>query len=191
MAFARNGFVVKGFDVDHQRIAALKNGVDWTGEVAAGDLRGVFPRFTADPDDLVDVTFFVVTVPTPIDASNQPDLSLLLSACELIGPRLSAGNVVVFESTVYPGATEEICAPALEKASGLSRGTDFRLAYSPERINPGDAQHPVEKIIKVVSAQDEETLARVAAVYGRIVEAGIHRAPSIKVAEAAKVIENT
>ena len=191
VAFARKGYAVTGFDIDQRRIATLQTGHDWTGEVSASDLRKSGLKLTSNPCDLADVSFFIVTVPTPIDESNQPDMRLLLSACELIGPNLTPGNVVVFESTVYPGATEEICGPALERASGLSGGIDFKLGYSPERINPGDAEHPLEKIVKIVSAQDEATLERVAAVYGSIIEAGLHRAPSIKVAEAAKVIENT
>jgi len=136
-------------------------------------------------------SFFVVTVPTPIDSARHPDLSPLESACALIGPRLRPGSVVVFESTVYPGLTRSICGPLLAKSSGLRQGIDFKLGYSPERINPGDREHRLETITKIVSGEDEETLERIAAVYGRIVRAGIHRAPSIEVAEAAKVIENT
>jgi UDP-N-acetyl-D-glucosamine/UDP-N-acetyl-D-galactosamine dehydrogenase len=191
IAFARKGFAVTGFDIDQQRIAALETGHDWTGEVASSELRSSSLKLTSDPRDLEESSFYIVTVPTPIDASNRPDLHVLLTACEVIGPRLSRGDVVVFESTVFPGATEEICAPALERSSGLSCGSDFKLGYSPERINPGDRDHPLERIVKVISAQDDATLDRMAFVYGSIVVAGLHRAPSIKVAEAAKVIENT
>ena len=191
VAFARKGYEVTGFDIDQRRISALQTGHDWTGEVSASDLRKSGLKLTSTPSDLADVSFYIVTVPTPIDESNQPDMRMLMGACELIGPNLSPGNVVVFESTVYPGATEEICWPALERSSGLIGGIDFKLGYSPERINPGDAEHPLEKIVKIVSAQDDATLQRVAAVYGSIIEAGLHHAPSIKVAEAAKVIENT
>src|SRR5207302_896617 len=161
------------------------------GEVTEADLRQTHLRFTEDADMLNDMSFFVVTVPTPIDRARRPDLSPIESACGLIGPRLKPGSVVVFESTVYPGLTRDICGPLLAKASGLRQGVDFKLGYSPERINPGDRQHRLETITKIVSAEDEETLERVAAIYGCIVAAGLHRAPSIEVAEAAKVIENT
>jgi UDP-N-acetyl-D-glucosamine/UDP-N-acetyl-D-galactosamine dehydrogenase len=135
--------------------------------------------------------FFVVTVPTPIDSHRRPDLSPLESACRLVGPHLRAGAIVIFESTVYPGVTEDFCGPLLEKYSGLKRGTDFKLGYSPERINPGDKEHRLQTITKIVSAEDSETLERVAAVYGAIIDVGLYRAQSIKVAEAAKVLENT
>lgn len=191
VAFARNGFTVTGFDIDPRRIAALRDGKDWTGEVEAAELRQNNLKLTCDPDDLAETTFYIVTVPTPIDASNRPDLTMLTNACEFIGARLAQGNVVVFESTVYPGATEEVCLPVLERASGLTCGTDFGLGYSPERINPGDREHSFERIVKVVAANDPIVLDRVAITYGHVVQAGIHRASSIKVAEAAKVIENT
>src|SRR6185503_19078085 len=134
---------------------------------------------------------FIVTVPTPIDDAHRPDFEAMLGACATVGAALSKGAIVVFESTVYPGVTEEICAAPLEQASGLKAGVDFKLGYSPERINPGDKVHPIEKITKVVAGQDRETLDTLAELYGSVVEAGVHRAPSIKVAEAAKVIENT
>jgi UDP-N-acetyl-D-galactosamine dehydrogenase len=146
---------------------------------------------TADPADLAGVTFFVVTVPTPIDDSKRPDLTAMIKASETVGRVLKPGAVVVYESTVYPGVTEEVCGPVLERISGLRCGIDFTLGYSPERINPGDREHTLERIVKVVSGQDAATLDRVAAAYGAIVTAGVHRAPTIKVAEAAKVIENT
>jgi UDP-N-acetyl-D-glucosamine/UDP-N-acetyl-D-galactosamine dehydrogenase len=179
-----------GFDIDRARIGRLIEGYDATGEVSAERLAAANVRFTADPEALRQATFFVVAVPTPIDHNNHPDLTPLVRASETIGAVLSRGAVVVFESTVYPGATEEVCGPVLERVSGLEAGVDFFLAYSPERINPGDREHTFERITKVVSGQDPATLERVATVYGAVIEAGVHRAPSIKVAEAAKVIEN-
>ena len=190
VALSRKHEVI-GFDVSLQRIAALRQGVDATHEVEPADLLDANLALTDDAADLAGREVLIVTVPTPIDPANRPDLSALLKACELIGPVLSRGAIVVFESTVYPGVTEEICAPALERSSGLRAGEDFRLGYSPERINPGDRDHPIEKIVKIIAGQDSETLATLAELYGSIVEAGIHQAPSIKVAEAAKVIENT
>ncbi|MEO5774896.1 MAG: nucleotide sugar dehydrogenase [Sphingomicrobium sp.] len=191
VALARNGHDVLGFDISADRVAALREGKDWTNEVTAEELRAIALPVTDQAADLAGRSVFIVTVPTPIDKAKRPDFEALLSACALIGPMLRLGAVVVFESTVYPGVTEEICAPALERASGLKSGVDFKLGYSPERINPGDKEHPIEKITKVVAGQDSETLERLAALYGSIIEAGIHKAPSIKVAEAAKVIENT
>ena len=191
LAFARHFAPVIGFDVSQARVDALRRGEDWTGEIDKADLVGSTLRLTRDAADLGAASFFVVTVPTPIDADRRPDLAALDSACRLIGPALRPGAVVIFESTVYPGLTREICGPALAKASGLRQGVDFKLGYSPERINPGDRKHRLETITKVVAGEDEETLERVAAAYGTIVEAGLHRASSIEVAEAAKVIENT
>jgi UDP-N-acetyl-D-galactosamine dehydrogenase len=182
---------VVGFDVNAKRVEELGQGIDTTNEVAPSDLRRSSLKITADPGLLAGRTIYIVTVPTPIDDANRPDFAAMLKACELIGPALSPGAIVVLESTVYPGVTEDICGPALEKASGLTCGMDFTLGYSPERINPGDKDHPIEKIVKVVAGQDAETVARLSAVYGAIIEAGIHIAPSIKVAEAAKVLENT
>ncbi|MDJ0943050.1 MAG: nucleotide sugar dehydrogenase [Kiloniellales bacterium] len=191
VAFAR-GFTVVGYDVDAARVAALGQGEDWTGEVAAADLGALTSlTLTDDPSALAGATAFIVAVPTPVDDDRRPDLGALLQACDDIGPVLSPGSLVVIESTVYPGVTEEICGPRLEAASGLRAGRDFTLGYSPERINPGDRERRLETVTKVVSGQDAATLDRVAALYGAVVEAGIHRAPSIKVAEAAKVIENT
>ena len=190
VALARKHEVV-GYDISEARVAALREGTDWTHEVAADELRTVDLIITEDPEKLKGSNIFIVTVPTPIDKANRPDFRAMLRACATIGQALSKGSIVVFESTVYPGVTEEICASALEKSSGLKAGSDFKLGYSPERINPGDEAHPIERIIKVVSGQDDETLCVLADLYGSIVEAGIHRAPSIKVAEAAKVIENT
>jgi UDP-N-acetyl-D-glucosamine/UDP-N-acetyl-D-galactosamine dehydrogenase len=191
LALAKKFDPVIGFDISARRIAELCDGKDLTGEVAEAELRQTRLRFTHDADALADASFFLVTVPTPIDAERRPDLSPIEGACALIGPWLKPGSVVVFESTVYPGLTRDICGPLLAKASGLKQGVDFKLGYSPERINPGDREHRLETITKVVAGEDEATLERVAAVYGQIVEAGIHRAPSLEVAEAAKVIENT
>jgi UDP-N-acetyl-D-galactosamine dehydrogenase len=190
VALARRHDVV-AFDISSERIDALRQGIDSTNEVAAEDLKDDRLRLADDPEHLKGRDIFIVTVPTPIDEANRPDFRAILSACEIVGTALSKGSIVVFESTVYPGATEEICGPALEKASGLRCGVDFKLGYSPERINPGDKEHPIEKIVKVVAGQDEDTLNRLVDLYGSIVPAGIHPAPSIKVAEAAKVIENT
>jgi UDP-N-acetyl-D-galactosamine dehydrogenase len=191
LALAKKFEPVIGFDISSRRIAELRDGKDLTGEVGQAELNQTRLRFTHDADLLNDASFFLVTVPTPIDAERRPDLSPIEAACALIGPRLKPGSVVVFESTVYPGLTRDICGPLLAKASGLKQGVEFKLGYSPERINPGDREHRLETITKVVAGEDEETLERVAAVYGHIVEAGIHRAPSLEVAEAAKVIENT
>jgi UDP-N-acetyl-D-galactosamine dehydrogenase len=191
VAFARTGASVIGFDIDAGRIADIAAGNDRTREVAAEELHAAQARWTSDPADLRVADFFIVTVPTPIDKNFRPDLSLLLKASELVGRALKRGDIVVYESTVYPGATEEECMPVLERASGLVGGRDFTVGYSPERINPGDPQHRFETIAKVVAGQDAPTLDIVAAVYGSAVRAGIHKAPSIKVAEAAKVIENT
>jgi UDP-N-acetyl-D-galactosamine dehydrogenase len=190
VALARKHDVL-GFDVSPERVADLRDGRDSTNEVSAEALRSARLKFSGDAADFHGRDVFIVTVPTPIDEANRPDFDALLKACALVGPALSKGAIVVFESTVYPGVTEEVCAPALEKASGLKAGADFKLGYSPERINPGDKTHPLEKVVKVVAGQDAETLDTLATLYGSVVEAGIHRAPSIKVAEAAKVIENT
>jgi UDP-N-acetyl-D-glucosamine/UDP-N-acetyl-D-galactosamine dehydrogenase len=191
VAFARTGASVIGFDIDAERIAGIAAGNDRTREVATDELRAAEARWTSDPADLAAADFFIVTVPTPIDEHFHPDLSLLLKASELVGRALKRGDIVVYESTVYPGATEEDCVPVLERASGLVSGRDFTVGYSPERINPGDRQHRFETIAKVVAGQDARTLDIVAEVYGSAVKAGIYKAPSIKVAEAAKVIENT
>lgn len=180
-----------GFDISKRRIETLLEGVDWTGEIDQQTLRACDLKITGDAQELKGASFFIITVPTPIDGERRPDLSPLESACKLVGPALSKGAVVVFESTVYPGVTEDFCGPLLERFSGLRRGTEFFLGYSPERINPGDRLHRLETIIKVVAAEDIATLERLKSVYGAIVKAGLHVAPSIKVAEAAKVLENT
>lgn len=191
LALARHFAPVVGFDISAARIAALGAGHDATGEVDEAALRATTLQLTHDPEALAAASFVIVTVPTPIDSERRPDLRPLSEACALIGPRLKPGSVVVFESTVYPGLTREVCGPLLAKASGLAQGVDFKLGYSPERINPGDTRHRLETIVKIVAGEDADTLERVAAVYGRVVEAGLHRAPSLEVAEAAKVIENT
>ncbi len=191
VAFGRAGFSVVGFDVDPQRIDELRRGIDRTREIGAKELERAGLRLTGDAADLRAADFFIVTVPTPIDEACVPDLSMLLAASRTIGTALKTGDIVVYESTVYPGATEEDCVPVLEAASGLKAGSDFTVGFSPERINPGDREHRFETIKKVVSGQDARTLDIVAETYGAVVTAGIHRTPSIKVAEAAKVIENT
>ena len=182
---------VIGFDISAKKIAELKDGFDATGELARDDLAATRIDFTLDAARLAEASFLIVTVPTPIDEAKRPDLRPVESASRTIGRHLSKGSIVVFESTVYPGVTEEICVPILEAESGLKCGSDFSVGYSPERINPGDKVHTVDKIVKVVSGLDAATLATVAAVYELVVTAGVHRAASIKVAEAAKVIENT
>jgi UDP-N-acetyl-D-galactosamine dehydrogenase len=191
VAFARSGASVTGFDTDPRRLDELRAGRDRTREISAEDLKAAPVRYESDPASLKNADFFIVTVPTPIDAARRPDLGAMLSASRTVGRALKCGDIVVYESTVYPGAVEEDCAPVLEEMSGLRCGVDFTLGYSPERINPGDKQRRFETITKVVAGQDEATLNIVADVYGSVVTAGVFRAPSIKVAEAAKVIENT
>ncbi len=191
LAFARKFPGTVGFDVHREKVEELRRGHDRNREQSPELLKSSTLQVTSDPADMKGCTFFVVAVPTPVDGNNVPDLSPVERASETVGKVLSEGAVVVYESTVYPGVTEDVCAPILEASSGLKRGQHFKLGYSPERINPGDQEHALEKITKVVSGEDAETLDRVAAAYGAIVDAGVHRAPSIKVAEAAKVIENT
>jgi UDP-N-acetyl-D-glucosamine/UDP-N-acetyl-D-galactosamine dehydrogenase len=191
VALARKFPGTIGFDISERRVAALREGIDHTGEITRAELGEAPLTFTTNPADLAGASFFIVTVPTPIDEQRCPDLEPLRQACRTIARVLRPGCAVVFESTVYPGVTEEVCGPLLGQLSGLEPGVDFGLGYSPERINPGDTTHRLRDIVKVVSASDEKTLARVVEVYGAIVPAGLHRAPSIKVAEAAKVLENT
>ncbi len=190
LAFARRFPHTVGFDLNPERVARLRAGHDETNEVDDASLADTTMNITTDPAALRGATFFVIAVPTPIDREHRPDLRALLGASETVGRALQPGVVVVYESTVYPGVTEDICGPALERASGLTRGKDFKLGYSPERINPGDKEHTFEKIVKVVSGEDRETLDRVARVYESVVEAGVYRASSIRVAEAAKAVEN-
>ncbi|MCL4151794.1 UNVERIFIED_CONTAM: hypothetical protein GTU68_066485 [Idotea baltica] len=180
-----------GFDINEKRVAALASGVDENNDVEAGSLEGISMEYTSDPEKLRGANFFVVAVPTPIDEDKRPDLSPLESASKLVGKVIAKDAVVVFESTVYPGVTEEVCGPIIAKESGLQQSVDFKLGYSPERINPGDREHTLERIVKVVSGEDAASLEIISDVYGSIIDAGIHKAESIKVAEAAKVIENT
>jgi UDP-N-acetyl-D-galactosamine dehydrogenase len=191
LAFARKFPGAVGFDVNAEKVEELRRGHDRNQEVSGEILRGTSLKITSDLEDLKGATFFVVAVPTPVDHNNVPDLTPVIRASETVGQVLSKGAVVVYESTVYPGVTEEVCGPLLSRVSGLVAGKDFTLGYSPERINPGDREHTLERITKVVSGQDAPTLERVANAYAMIIDAGIHRAASIKVAEAAKVIENT
>ncbi len=184
-------FDVIGFDLKSERIQELRNGFDRTLEVTSDALQKSGCRYTDDPEDLAQCRLIIVAVPTPIDDARIPDLSPLRSASATVGRQLRKGACIVYESTVYPGATEEVCIPILEAESGLEFGRDFTVGYSPERINPGDKVHTLDKIVKIVSGSDPATCELLAKVYGKVVEAGIHRASSIKVAEAAKVIENT
>ncbi len=190
LAFARKLKVV-GFDINAKRVEMMKRGDDPSEELPREAFEGADIHFTADLDDLRDVEFFVVAVPTPIDQQNIPDLTPLLGATRTVGQVLKKGAFVVYESTVYPGCTEEDCVPLLEELSGLKYITDFKVGYSPERINPGDKVHTLETIVKVSSGCDPDSAETIARVYELVVKAGVHRAPSIKVAEAAKIIENT
>ncbi|MCM3763936.1 nucleotide sugar dehydrogenase [Neobacillus niacini] len=190
VAFAKKVDVI-GFDVNKGKIELYKNGIDPTKEVGNEAIRNTTVEFTSDEARLREAKFHIVAVPTPVNADHTPDLKPVESASRTLGRNLTKGSIVVFESTVYPGVTEDICVPILEKESGLKCGVDFKVGYSPERINPGDKVHRLETIIKVVAGQDEETLNIVAKVYELVVEAGVHKAASIKVAEAAKVIENS
>lgn len=190
ISFAKKIQVV-GFDLNESKIESYKNGIDPTNEVGGQIIQNTTVEFTAEANKLQEAKFHIVAVPTPVDKSHMPDLSPLEGASRLLGKNLKKGSTVVFESTVYPGVTEEICMPILEQESGLKCGVDFKIGYSPERINPGDKVHRLENITKIVSGMDEETLDLVAKVYELVVEAGVYRAESIKVAEAAKVIENS
>ncbi|MBS0526216.1 MAG: nucleotide sugar dehydrogenase [Proteobacteria bacterium] len=189
--FAKIGATVIAFDIDARRIEELSKGHDRTGEVDATELAAKGLRLTTRTADLREADFHIVTVPTPIDASKQPDLEPLRKASRTIGAALKRGDIVVFESTVYPGVTEEVCVPTLEEASGLKWKADFNVGYSPERINPGDKERRFDNILKIVSGDTPETLEIVDQVYSSVISAGTHRAPSIRVAEFAKVLENT
>jgi len=189
VAIARH-FPAIGFDIDAGRVGELGQGVDRTGEVEPTALRASTLRLSTDPEAMRGAEVFIVTVPTPVTADNKPDLGPVMGACRSVGAVLAKGAIVVFESTVYPGVTEDICGPELERVSGLVCGRDFFLGYSPERINPGDREHTVERIVKVISGQTPDVTERLAAIYGRVTSGGVHRSASIKVAEAAKVIEN-
>ncbi len=190
VAFAKKIKVV-GFDLNKEKVGLYQAGVDPTNEVGAEVIKATTVDFTADASRLREARFHIVAVPTPVNEDHTPDLTPVEGASRLLGQNLEKGSVVVFESTVYPGVTEEICVPILEKESGLKCGVDFKIGYSPERINPGDKVHRLETITKIVSGMDAETLDTVAKVYELVVEAGVYRAESIKVAEAAKVIENS
>ena len=191
LAFARKFPGTVGFDISAARVHQLRDGRDSNEEESGEDLKHTNLIITDKVEDLRGCNFFVVGVPTPVDENHNPDLSPLRGSCEIVGKVLSKGSIVCFESTVYPGVTEDICGKWLAEISGLKAGTDFKLAYSPERINPGDKEHTLVKITKVVSGEDAATLEKVAEVYGAVIEAGVYKATSIKVAEAAKVIENT
>lgn len=198
MGLARHFEGVIGFDIDTRRVGALQKGEDWTNEISGDQLKASRAKLTADAADLKNVNFFIVTVPTPINRTKQPDLRPLLAACQTLGEVLrgrkedaGAPPLIVFESTVYPGLTQDICGVRIAEISGLKQGRDFRLGYSPERINPGDKENRLETITKVISAEDPESLDRMADVYGKVVNNNLHRATCIRVAEAAKVLENT
>ena len=190
VAFSKKANVI-GYDLNEKKIALYKAGIDPTNEVGNDAIRSCTVDFTSDETRLREAKFFIVAVPTPVYDDHNPDLTPVEGASRVVGRNLTKGSVVVYESTVYPGVTEDICVPILEKESGLRCGVDFKVGYSPERINPGDKVHRLETIVKIVSGMDDQTLDTVARVYELVVKAGVHRAPSIKVAEAAKVIENS
>lgn len=190
VAFAREAGVI-AFDISAEKIGQYKKGIDITREVGNESIRASAAYFTCSESDLKQAKFHIVAVPTPINEDKTPDLSLVENACATVGRNLSEGSIVVFESTVYPGVTEDICVPILERKSGLKCGSGFKVGYSPERINPGDKTHRLESIVKVVSGMDDESLDEIARVYELVAKAGVYRAESIKVAEAAKVIENS
>ncbi|HRH99435.1 MAG TPA: nucleotide sugar dehydrogenase [Saprospiraceae bacterium] len=190
LVFAKK-FKVIGFDINSKRIDMMKQGVDPSKELSSDDFLNKDIEFSSDPEKLKEAHFFIVAVPTPVDEHKIPDLKPVIGASHTVGKALKKGDYVIFESTVYPGCTEEDCLPILEEESGLQFGLDFKLGYSPERINPGDKERTVETILKIVSGSDAEALEEVAKVYGAIIQAGVYKASSIKVAEAAKVIENT
>ncbi len=184
-----NHFDTIGLDINQKRIDELKQGIDVTKEVDLEKLSSSTIIYTANPEDISKAKFIIIAVPTPIDDNKTPDLSILKKATQMVGKHMTAGSIIVYESTVYPGATEEVCVPILKEESGLVYGTDFAVGYSPERVNPGDKEHTIDKIVKVVAASDEQNIKTISGVYGTITN--IHEAPSIRVAEAAKVIENT
>ncbi|MBL4729151.1 MAG: nucleotide sugar dehydrogenase, partial [Gammaproteobacteria bacterium] len=188
--FAKN-FPCIGFDINKKRIQELEAGIDQTNEVSGEELSAVDLKFTSEISDLQEANVYIITVPTPIDAQKKPNLRPLEASSATVGSVLSAGDVVVYESTVYPGATEEVCVPILEKTSGLTLNEDFYVGYSPERINPGDKTHRIDSIVKVTSGSTPEASTYVDDLYKKIVKVGTHKVSSIKVAEAAKVIENT
>ncbi|TDX42929.1 UDP-N-acetyl-D-galactosamine dehydrogenase [Halanaerobium congolense] len=192
VAFAENGIDIIGFDINQDKISKYKNGEDPTNEIGRDRLAKISNiKYTADEKDLKEADFHIVAVPTPVGKNNVPDLDPVTGASRTVGRNLKKGSIVVYESTVYPGVTEEVCVPILEEESGLICGKDFKVGYSPERVNPGDKVNTVETIVKVVSGMDEESLEVIAKIYESIIKAGVHRAPSIKVAEASKIIENS
>lgn len=191
VAFGKTGWKTYGYDVNAKRIDTLKKGHDWTNEVPDAQLKKAKVIYSADADTIAKANTIVIAVPTPVDEFDIPDLSPVVSASEAVGKHMTKGCVVVYESTVYPGVTEDICVPILEKQSGLKHGKDFAVGYSPERINPGDREHTIDKIVKVVAGDTPATTEWLAKIYGKIVTAGIHKAPNIKVAELAKALENT
>lgn len=188
--FAKKGYDVQGYDLNAERITELEAGRDRTRELTEKQLNEVTIRYSADPTVIHEADIVILAIPTPVDEKNNPDLGPVESASSTVGKHMKKGAIIVYESTVWPGTTEEICGPILEKESGMKCGTDFKLGYSPERVNPGDKEHTIEKIKKIVSGQDAETLETLADLYGSVIEAGIHRAANIKVAEMAKAIEN-
>ena len=191
VALARK-FGTTGFDVDPQRIDELRRGEDRTAEIDEAELQATSLKLTAEPQDCAGADVYIVTVPTPVDGANRPDLSAVIAATRTIAGLIDPERrpTIIYESTVYPGVTEEVCGPEIERAAGLKRGRDFRLAYSPERINPGDRDHSIDKITKVIAGEDDEVLEQLAGIYGAITSGGVFRAASIKAAEAAKAIEN-
>ncbi|OGJ55135.1 hypothetical protein A3D11_03635 [Candidatus Peribacteria bacterium RIFCSPHIGHO2_02_FULL_49_16] len=189
-AFVKKHYTVYGFDISQKRIEELRRGLDTTNELTEEDLQQIEMTFSNDPRIIQKADIVILAIPTPVDSNNKPDVRLLESASATVGENLKKGAIIVYESTVYPGVTEEICGPILEKASGMTCGTDFMLGYSPERINPGDKKHTVETIMKVVGANDPKTLTTLTELYRSIVQAGIHPVASIKVAEMSKAIEN-
>ncbi len=191
IAFSKKGFDVVGFDLNSEKVELYKNGIDPTCEVGDDEIKKNKIYYTSNEKDLKDVDFYIVAVPTPVTADKVPNLLPIKSASHIIGRNLKKNSIIVYESTVYPGVTEDICLPILESESNLKAGIDFKIGYSPERISPGDNKHKLENIVKIVSGMDEETLEEIAKVYKEVIEAGLHKAPSIKVAEAAKVIENS
>jgi UDP-N-acetyl-D-galactosamine dehydrogenase len=190
VAFGKEGFSVVAYDYSERRVEELRQGIDRTKEIPSEELAAARLHVTSNPADLKDADFHIIAVPTPITSARRPDLGPLFGATQTVGSQLKKGDIVVYESTVYPGVTELECAPILEKRSGLKCGVDFSIGYSPERINPGDREHRFDTVIKIVSGLDQKTLDIVASVYSRVVKAGVHRATNIKTAEAAKVIEN-
>lgn len=188
--FAKNGFHISGFDINEKRIKELKSNIDSSGEISPEELNNIKINFSTNPETIKESNFIIVAVPTPVNEANKPDLTYLENSSKIIGKNLIKNSIIIYESTVFPGATEEVCLPILEKESGLRCPQDFKIGYSPERINPGDKEHTIDKIIKIVSGIDQEATEIIGQVYGKIVKAGIHKAPDIKTAEAAKVIEN-